>query len=480
MGKLKSIIDKIVPIHKHEAIRFICFGIMIVLVVYIHTIWKISKDALVISHLGTETISAIKIWVVTPMAAVFALSYIKMANNFNRSALFHILTWFFIGYFILFATVLYPNRDACNIDFSSLAARLPALTYMLKAVGSWQYSIFYLFSEMWVTMMLSISFWQIANHLVSVEESKRFYPLFGLTAQIGMMLAGIFSKFFVVHGSDWQPTLNNVTISIVISGVLLTLSFIALSRTVGTDVMNSKGSAKENKKSKYNISFRESLRYIASSKPVLLITAMLLSYNIVINLIEGVWKKSIEVYFSHNANEIQNFMSSVNVWVSIVSMVAAIACVFMLRHLKWRTSAMFTPAFTLVTGVIFFVFVLFGSFAAGAASALFIAILWGSVNNIFARATKHTLFDATKEMAYIPLDDELKTKGKAAAEMIGMRFGKGAGAFIQQGLLMVFTGMTLLNLAPVISVIFLVVIVCWIFSVIYLNRDLAGSLDAKK
>lgn len=473
----KSIMDKIMPIHKHELARFMWLSVMVVLVVYIHTVLKISKDALIISHLSTEVISAIKIWVVAPMATVFVLVYIKMANSFNRSSLFHILTWFFIAYFILFALVLYPHRDVCTIDLTGVATRLPALVYMLKALGGWQYSIFYLFSEMWVTMMLSISFWQIANHLVSVEESKRFYPLIGLMAQFGMMLAGVLSKSFVVHGNDWQPTLNNVTISLVISGVLLSMSFIALTKNVGVDIMNSKGKAKSGK---HNISFKESLKYIASSKPVLLIASLLLSYNIVINLIEGVWKKSIEVYFSNNANEIHHFMSNVNLWISVISILAAVGCVFMVRHFKWRTSAMVTPAFTLVTGIAFFLFVLFGSFSAALASSLFVAVLWGSVNNIFARSTKHTLFDATKEMAYIPLDDELKTKGKAAAEMVGMRFGKGVGAFMQQGLLMVFTGMSLLNLAPIISGIFLVVMVCWILSVIYLNRNLAGSLEVEK
>jgi hypothetical protein len=43
---------------------------------------------------------------------------------------------------------------------------------------------------------------------------------------------------------------------------------------------------------------------------------------------------------------------------------------------------------------------------------LYAAVLVGAAQNIFSKSSKYSLFDPCKEMAYIPLEDEIKTKGK--------------------------------------------------------------------
>ena len=467
--------EKVIPIHRNELAKFMCVAAMMILITYIHSVLKISKDALVISHLGTETISAIKLWLVAPLAILFMLVYIKLADVFSRTRLFHIAAWFFISYFALFALILYPYHDALSIYISpEIQAHLPAMKYIFIIISNWHYCLFYVFSEMWVSIMLSISLWQTANHITCTEESKRFYPLFGLAAQFGLMLAGALSKSFVAHGTDWQPTLNNVTISLIVAGILLSLCIVLLGKVIGIDVLNSRSNVGI-VKTKQKISLKESLKVIATSKPILLITSLLLCYNISINLAEGVWKKSIEIYFAHDANHIHYFMSNVNLYISILSIAFALLGVYIVRACKWRTTALITPVTFAIVGVMFFLFMIFKDsalvFSIGI-PALSMAVYFGAIHNIAARSTKHTLFDSTKEMAYIPLHDDLKTKGKAAAEMIGMRFGKGTGAFIQQTLLTLFTGLTLLDLAPIIAIIFTFAMLWWLYSTLALNKDL--------
>jgi AAA family ATP:ADP antiporter len=63
-------------------------------------------------------------------------------------------------------------------------------------------------------------------------------------------------------------------------------------------------------------------------------------------------------------------------------------------------------------------------------------------------------------MAYIPLDEESKVKGKAAIDVLGSRVGKSGGSLIQQGLVFVFGN--IINAAPVVAVIYYSVLVGWI------------------
>ncbi|MCX6994589.1 MAG: AAA family ATPase, partial [Chlamydiae bacterium] len=148
-----------------------------------------------------------------------------------------------------------------------------------------------------------------------------------------------------------------------------------------------------------------------------------------------------------------------------------------IRRFGWTTAAMLTPIVLLITSIAFFSFILFRdpigpSILFFGTSPLMLAVIFGSVQNIISKSAKYSLFDPTKEMAYIPLDDEYKVKGKAAIEIVGSRFGKSGGAFIQQGLLLIFG--TIDAIAPFVAIIMIIVILFWMVAARSLGRQFAS------
>mmetsp|Transcript_8429 Transcript_8429/g.20274 ORF Transcript_8429/g.20274 Transcript_8429/m.20274 type:complete len:105 (+) Transcript_8429:1619-1933(+) len=76
-----------------------------------------------------------------------------------------------------------------------------------------------------------------------------------------------------------------------------------------------------------------------------------------------------------------------------------------------------------ITGLSFFALNYFSDVFAPISAALgttplMMAVVVGAAQNILSKSSKYSLFDPCKEMAYIPLDKESKTKGKAAIDIV--------------------------------------------------------------
>src|SRR5690606_1258526 len=122
-------------------------------------------------------------------------------------------------------------------------------------------------------------------------------------------------------------------------------------------------------------------------------------------------------------NRVMGGLSTVTGGIAVVLMLIGSN---LLRRFSWRTCAIITPA-VLLTGVLIFFSVIYynnsllpqgmsivAALKAGAVNKELIvfAVVLGLFVNAFGKAVKYSLFDPTKEMAYIPLDQELKVKGK--------------------------------------------------------------------
>jgi ATP/ADP translocase len=168
-------------------------------------------------------------------------------------------------------------------------------------------------------------------------------------------------------------------------------------------------------------------------------------------------------------------MGNFNIWMGIACVVITIFSSNLLRRFSWFIAAIMTPLMMGVTGTLFFTFVILGKYfdhmLFGAIDPLHAAVAIGAITNILSKSTKYSLFDSTKEMAYIPLSVELRTKGKAAAEVVGAKLGKSLGAFVQSSIFILMPSASFDSITPVLMLVFLSVIIIWFIDLGKLNTE---------
>jgi AAA family ATP:ADP antiporter len=243
------------------------------------------------------------------------------------------------------------------------------------------------------------------------------------------------------------------------------------------------------KKKKEKPSLMESLKLIIRSPELGFIALLIMAYGITINLIEVQWKNQLGLFFGGDKGGYNAFMGNFSTLTGIFTIVFGLVVGSnILRRVSWFTAAIITPLLITLGGVIFFAFIFAKDWVdfilqAMATSPVAAASFLGAGIIIISKGVKYILFDSTKEMAYIPLDDELKTKGKAAVDVIGGRAGKAGGAFVQSNLQMILAAVGLSAgagevavTAPYAFVIFAVICVLWLFAVKGLSTKVTAAV----
>ncbi len=482
-GRLRSLLW---PIHASEHKKFVPMFLIFFLICFNYSILRTAKDTLIITapSSGAEAIPFLKVWAILPAALLFTFIFTRLSNHLSREKVFYTLMGSFLGFFCIFTFLLYPNQDTLHPH--SLADKLQDIlpqgfSGLIAIIRNWTYTAFYIMSEMWSTMIMTVLFWGFANEVTSVRDAKRFYAILGLGANIATICAGRISGLISAHeftpsipfGVDaWGQSIFMLNMLVIFAGILSMGIFRWLhAKKLG---YGSIAHPKSETTKKIKMGIRENFKYLAKSKYLICIAVVVLMFNIALNLIEVVWKNQVKLLYP-NANDFNTYMCNVLTWIGIVATAGAFFSASIMRRFSWTTSALIPPAIFLVTGVGFFSFFLFQDTSLSAfalligSTPLAIGVFFGSLQNILARASKYTLFDATKELSFIPLSKESRMKGKAAIDGFGSRLGKSGSSVIHQGLIMAFGSIALS--APFVGGILLLAIGGWIGAVRILGKE---------
>lgn len=470
------------PIYRYELKKFIPLLLIFFLVGFNYSLLRATKDALVVTapSSGAEALPFLKVWAIVPMAFLFTFIFTRVSNRLSREKVLYVMMSIFLAFFLLFMFFLYPFQDVLHPHSfcDRIQQILPrGLQGFVAVFRNWTFTLFYIMSEMWSTIIMTVLAWGFANDVTNVSDAKRYYGLLGISINLSGIFAGSVATSMsqnTLHislpfgATAWDQTIFLLNGFIVLAGIVCMILFRYIH--IQGYGYNSPSYHTQNKGAEeVKMGLRKNFSYLAKSKYLICIAVIVVMYNIAINLVEVIWKDQVKQLYPNPA-DFNAYMGHVLTWIGIVATVTSIFISgSVIRKFSWTSSALISPMILLVTGVAFFFFFFFkdSSFASFAhwfgTTPLALCVFFGSLQNCLARASKYTVFDATKELAFIPLSKECKLKGKAAIDGVGSRLGKSGGSVIHQSLLMIFGTVALST--PYVAFLLLFVIAAWMTAV---------------
>lgn len=465
------------PIHSFEIPKFLPLFLMGFFIGLNYSMLRNMKDPLLVTAeaSGAEVIPFLKVWGIVPGAFFMTYLFGKLNNTMSRHRVFYALILIFLAFFAIFTFAIFPFADQLHLHNTAnfLQTVLPeGCKGLIAMIRYWTFSSFYIMSELWSSTILSLLFYGFLNEVIRLNEAKRFYGLIAVGLNISTATAGQVAYFlcsdychtiFKFKQNPWEVTLILMTVVVIFSGIAI----LGIYRYLTRNVLKEEGAAHASwlEKGSIRMSMRENFGVLARSKYLFCIALIVLSYNIVIVLQEVLWKDQVKQLYPL-PNDFASYMAQVTTITGIISFFTSLLVSGQsIRKLGWTFTALLTPGILLVTSIGFFGFFFDNPFVSGTlamlgTSPLAVVVFFGAFQNCLCRAAKYTVFDATKEMAFIPLNTEEKLKGKAAIDGVVSRIGKSGGSIIYQGLLLVFS--SLAACVPVVACVLFTVIIGWI------------------
>lgn len=480
------------PVRSYELGKFIPMAMLMFFILLNQNLVRGIKDSLVVTIIGTEILSFIKLWCEAPFGILFVIIYSKLCNIMSTENVFRICVISFLTFFIVFAFFLLPNHENLHPDkliIEHYIIMFPNLRWFIILWGKWTFVLFYVIGELWPVIVFSLLFWQLANKISKPEEAGRFYIFFNIFGQANLLISGGIMVYFSKGDHFLRFLFNNIidnkelmvksfSVLIICSGVIILM----LHRLI--ELKNiTYNKLYVHKENILKMGLVDSFRMVLSSKYLALICVLIISYSTTINLIEGVWMSRVKALHP-DTNNFAAYQGNVLFWTGVSTLIFALCGSGIIRCLNWVGGAILTPLTILFMGGLFFISVIVEKYFGNLFLMLFsikllpIVVLLGSLQNIIGKGAKYSVFDATKEMVYLGLNDEMKTKGKAAVDVIGVKIGKSVGAVVQFTTFVLFPAATHEDIAGFLFLIFIIVCSLWIYGVIRLNRYYQKSLSS--
>lgn len=504
--------------------KLISSVIMFGLIIFGYSTARSIKDSIINIKMGSYCIPFIKFNIVTPFIIFIAVPLCrKLISKVGVRKIIYIPSllinlYFFIYYFFhnldtwlpqsvfnyFFNLIKYYEVTQNSSILGSIVVIFSDMMIHIHHVG------IYLFSEIWGTIILSYIFWLFINNYSDIKYAKSDYALIPSLANFGTIASG----FFI----NYSKSIDNAIICFVVN-VFVTLIFysfvlVPVFNAVELDNLENKEKININDSKQKNVnkiidgnilnrfyinvcnfftSIIDEFNFIWNNTVVFNQIINVVSYGIIINLIEILWKSTATKY----GGSVSGFMAIQglnSVSVGIASMLLAFSSRIMLKH-KWFHVAIVSPFLVGITGSLFLISYFFGN-SLFLDQALRFMVYFGLINNVCSKVSKYSFFDPAKECCYLALDSDTRKRAKSIDAM-GGRIGKSGGSliFCISILLLVptcdlasaalsknrvSTGLNTLSLvAPYVTLFMLLTFTVWIRALFNLKPIMEKNFDSK-
>jgi len=495
-GKLRSLLW---PIHRHELKKILLIFFLFFLASLNYHLLRVTKEALIVTapQSGAEVLPFLKSFAMLPLAVGMMVGFTFLSRCYNRETIFYAFIGFFIFFILFFALILYPQRENFSPDRLSkfLSAVLPrGLHGLIMVMQHWIFTIYYVVAESWNGFSISILLWGFVNDVTDVAEARRSYAIFGMGLNAAGMVAGQGGDFLITALSkvnvlsfssflgcktSWDQTLF-IILSIIVINCLILIGIYRFLHVFFFPERKSLSNVSSEKKTE--LSLWSSIQYVLQNRYLITISFIVISYYLVNNLTEILWIAQIKELYPR-VEEYAAYMSRLTFYTGFIATIASfLISGNIIRRFGWKKAALVSPLIVLISSIFFFYFLFIKNHSPHhtfwGESTLVLAVFFGSVQNCLMRATKYTLFDETKEMAFIPLDPASRIQGKLAIDGLGSHLGKsGSSIFIQFFIVLCGTATAAF---PFFAGIIFFILPGWLFSIHSLGKKFESAREINK
>ncbi|KAI5190354.1 ATP:ADP antiporter, AAA family [Nematocida sp. AWRm77] len=495
-----------------EYAKFFSMSFLYFCIVFAYSVLRDTKDAVVIGRMLPASIQYLKSFIVMGATMGFAIFFqYLLAQGITLQKIMFSLNIGFGVFFLVYSLaiirltdVLEPYKFWINDIFADGKMTIVGLEFLrglLLTMNFWTGTLLYVAAELWGNVMTSVMFFAIANEICPLRQALRFYPLFIVAANIGLIASGgvmITNAEILTHNPEWQT--NIISALVGLAAVLCFVNIITYRYLVKNIIPypiyivfdNAPRRAKKEK-----VGMLDGFKIMLKTPIVFHLSLTVLGYGICTNLTESAFKSAMQRSSQGTSKstmlQVMQMQGKQQICIgSIVIFILFTPIKQLIQKKGWLALGMVTPVCTMIGAMLFLLFV-WGNVCVDSITPdtqnvfvsigkpLFNLLGWSSRPDIelqigfltvnMIKILKYAAFDICKEALGVKIPKQYKARFKGVYDGVFGKLGKSFSSNMQIALFFMFNTSDIRNAAFVLSSLVMAVALAWCYSSFYLGRE---------